>query len=172
MRLLLISCFVVCAALVAGIRYWENGGEAAIKAQAQGDEKVSSVKKTSFYERTVHIPAAKNNQYYVEAKVNSRRTKFLVDTGAVFVALRESDLQKAGVLLKESDFKHEVSTANGVTNAARIKLDEIEIDSINIGNVEAFVLPDNRLDINLLGMSFLSELSSVETRGGEMILKQ
>lgn len=158
-------------AIVAGVRLWEERKQVLIEAPASA-EQTAKAKKPRGYGRTVTIEAAANQQYYVEAKVNNRRMKFLVDTGAVFVAIRQSDLQRAGVLLDERDFTHGVSTANGHTRAARVRIDMIEVGGVLISDVDAFVLPDNQLGINLLGMSFLSQLSSVETRNGEMVLKQ
>ncbi len=171
MRLLIFASIALCVALIVGVRYWEDSDGHIIAAVSEGKNERPAKKKSS-YGRTVTIPAANNHQYYVEAKVNNRRTRFLVDTGAVYVALRESDLQRAGILLNQNDFSHGVSTANGKTRAALVSIDEIEIDGVLVNDVDAFVLSDDRLDINLLGMSFLSELSSVETRNGEMILKQ
>ena len=96
----------------------------------------------------------------------------MIDTGAAFVALRESDLQRAGMIVRRSDFTQPISTANGQSYAARVELDEVEINGISVRNVDAFVLHDEQLDINLLGMSFLSKLSRFETRNGEMTLTQ
>ena len=47
----------------------------------------------------------------------------------------------------------------------------MEIQGILVDNVEAFILKDDQLSINLLGMSFLSRITSVEARAGHMILR-
>ncbi len=119
----------------------------------------------------VRIRADRDRQYRIDAGVNRRATHFLVDTGAALVALRESDARSAGVFINPSDFKAPITTANGQTYAARVKVDEIEIQGLRVRNVDAFVLPDEKLSINLLGMSFLSRLESVETRNDEMIMR-
>jgi aspartyl protease family protein len=64
-----------------------------------------------------------------------------------------------------------VRTANGEAMAALVTLKAIEVGPLRVVNVTAFVLADELLSVNLLGMSFLSRLESVEARGGEMILK-
>jgi aspartyl protease family protein len=64
-----------------------------------------------------------------------------------------------------------VRTANGETKAAMVDIDVIEIDGIRVENVRAFILPDEQLAMNLLGMSFLSQLESVEQKNGELVLK-
>ena len=121
--------------------------------------------------REVRIPAARDHHFYVEADVNRRAAHFLVDTGASFVALRDSDAREAGIYTSRTDYTYPVRTANGETNAAFVTLDELEIGGIRVQGVKAFVLPDEQLSINLLGMSFLSRLESVEARSGEMVLK-
>jgi aspartyl protease family protein len=119
----------------------------------------------------VRIAANPDMQYYVTAAVNNAPASFLVDTGAGLVALRESDARKAGVYTSREDFTQPVRTANGETKAALVKLREIEIGGILVRDVDAFVLADDQLGVNLLGMSFLSRLESVEARGDELVIR-
>lgn len=119
----------------------------------------------------VRLAAGANHQFFVTAAVNGRPSSFLVDTGASFVALRDSDARAANLYVSWADYKHPVRTANGETKAALIEIDVIEIDKIRVENVQAFILPDDQLGMNLLGMSFLSKLESVEARGRELVLR-
>ena len=119
----------------------------------------------------VRIKAALDSQFYVQAAVNRRTSRFLVDTGATYVALRESDARDAGIYTSQADYSYPVKTANGETRAAFVTLDEIEINGLRVEDVKAFVLRDEQLAVNLLGMSFLSQLESVEARRGEMVLR-
>lgn len=127
--------------------------------------------KTAYYGREVRLPAGPNHQYFVTAAVNQRPASFLVDTGASYVALRDSDARAANIYVSWSDYTQAVRTANGETKAALIEIDVIEIDGIRVEHVKAFILPDDQLAMNLLGMSFLSKLESVEQRNGELVLK-
>jgi aspartyl protease family protein len=119
----------------------------------------------------VKIAASRDHQYYVTAAVNSAPASFLVDTGASYVALRDSDARRAGIFANYADFNSPVRTANGETKAALVEIRLIEIDGIRVENVKAFILADDQLSVNLLGMSFLSKLESVEARGGELVLR-
>lgn len=119
----------------------------------------------------VRLSAGANHQFFVTAAVNGRPSSFLVDTGASFVALRDSEARAANIYVSWADYKHPVRTANGETKAAMVELDVIEIDKIRVENVQAFILPDDQLAMNLLGMSFLSKLESVEARGRELVLR-
>ncbi len=121
--------------------------------------------------REVRLVAGANHQFFVTAAVNGRPSSFLIDTGASFVALRDSEARAANIYVSWADYKHPVRTANGETRAAMIEVDVIEIGDIRVENVTAFILPDDQLAMNLLGMSFLSQLESVEARGRELVLK-
>ncbi len=147
----------------------ESEGAAVIAAAASAFP--APARRSAFYGREVRLPAGANHQYYVTAAVNERPASFLVDTGASYVAMRDSDARAADIYVSWADYKHPVRTANGETKAAVIDIDVIEIDGIRVENVKAFILPDDQLGVNLLGMSFLSRLESVEQRGGELVLK-
>ena len=55
---------------------------------------------------------------------------------------------------------------------ARAKLDRIEIGGITVYDVQALVLPDDALGVNLLGVSFLSRLKRYEYANGRLVLEQ
>ena len=95
--------------------------------------------------------------------------RFLVDTGASTVALPRSDARRLGFDVDALRFTVPVSTANGQTFAASVRLNSIEIGDIIIPDVQALVMPD-RADTPLLGMSFLRRLSSFEVSGNQLIL--
>lgn len=182
MRAELAAAAIVIVAAVSGVHYWESysaraasGAEPAAAGAYTTTRRISSERTTSYRSRLgldeVRIPAAGDHQYYVTAAVNNAPSSFLVDTGASYVALRESDAERAGVYTAWSDFDYPVRTANGETRAALVTLRVIEINDIRVENVKAFILPDDQLGVNLLGMSFLSRIKSVEASNGELILR-
>ncbi len=123
------------------------------------------------WSHTVRISSSRDHQFYINANVNQRSAHFLIDTGASYVALRDSDAREAGIYTAWTDYNYPVRTANGETKAALVTIDEIQIDGIRVEGVKAFILPDDQLSINLLGMSFLSRIESVEARANEMLLR-
>ncbi|MEQ1930098.1 MAG: TIGR02281 family clan AA aspartic protease [Parvularculaceae bacterium] len=170
---------LVVVSTVLGVRYWETrtalpagsvGQEEAVLAAA-GPTLAPASPYAAGYGEEVKIAASTDHQYYVTAAVNAAPASFLIDTGASYVALRDSDARRAGIYTTHSDFRHPVRTANGETKAALIDIREIEIDGIRVESVKAFVLADDQLSVNLLGMSFLSKLESVEARGGQLVLR-
>ena len=96
----------------------------------------------------------------------------LVDTGASLVAISREDARRIGINPAPSDFRATVSTANGSVQVAPVLLKEIKVGDLSVRDVRAAVFPDDRLEVGLLGMSFLSKLSHFEVAGGRLVLKQ
>ncbi len=179
MRSEIIIAGAIIAAAIVGVRFIEAKDPAPVSAdhlQAAAASPAPSVASSSFtaqsgWRAEVKIAAARDSQFYVEADVNRRPAQFLVDTGASYVALRDSDARDAGIFTTWADYSYPVRTANGETKAAFVTLSEMEIGEIRVRDVKAFILPDDQLSVNLLGMSFLSRLESVEARSGELLLR-
>jgi aspartyl protease family protein len=121
---------------------------------------------------SVVIPPDARGHFVVDARVNGRHMKFILDTGASVVALRASDAAGLGMHPVARDFTVEVRTANGSTRAAPVQLNMVEISGLNLHNVAAIVSPDEQLGENLLGLSFLSRLRRYEFSNGKMVLEQ
>ncbi|MFQ5562056.1 MAG: TIGR02281 family clan AA aspartic protease [Parvularculaceae bacterium] len=176
MRAETFLAIAVVAGTALAVRIWERTNDhpaavEAVAAYAPGAYEAREANTHGHRNREVRIAAAHDHQFYVVAGVNRRSAEFLVDTGASFVALRDTDARAAGVFTIPADYTVPIRTANGETKAALVTLDEVEIDGIVVRGVKAFVLPDEQLSVNLLGMSFLSRLESVEARAGELVLR-
>jgi len=113
---------------------------------------------------------ARDGHFYVDADVNGARIRFLVDTGATYVALSPDDARSAGLRVFDSDYTGQSSTANGVTRVAPVTLRQIELDQLQLFDVRAVVL-EKPMPVSLLGMSFLSRLQGYETRNDELVLR-
>jgi aspartyl protease family protein len=113
---------------------------------------------------------ASDGHFYVDADVNGARIRFLVDTGATFIALSPDDARSAGLRVFESDYTARTTTANGVTRVAPVTLRQIEVDQLQLFDVRAVVL-EQPMPVSLLGMSFLSRLQGYETRSDELVLR-
>jgi aspartyl protease family protein len=122
--------------------------------------------------RSVEIAADTNGHYRADFRLNGRSVEALVDTGATLVAINQSTARRLGISLSQSDFKHEVRTANGSTRAAAAMIDSVEIGRIHIKDVQAVVLDNDALHGTLVGMSFLKRLSGYKVEYGELVLEQ
>ncbi|MCR4266364.1 TIGR02281 family clan AA aspartic protease [Nitratireductor sp. ZSWI3] len=122
--------------------------------------------------RKVRIAADARGHYMGRFKLNGREVSALVDTGATFIAINSSLARRIGLQLAPNDFKYEVSTANGKTRAAAVRIGTLQIGRIHVEDVEAAVLDDRALDGVLIGMSFLKRLSRYHVEGGALVLEQ
>ena len=112
-----------------------------------------------------------DGHFTASAEVNGSRVRFLIDTGASDVVLTKVDARNAGIDVDELDYTMPVSTANGMTMVAPVRLKSIRVGSITVHDVRADVA-GNGLDFSLLGMSYLRRLSSYEVSHRTLILKQ
>ena len=117
------------------------------------------------------IKGGQNGHYVIDASINSQRITVLVDTGATVVALSYEDAERVGLHPHSLTYDVPVATANGAAKAARAKLSKVEIDNVRVDDVDALVMPQGALEGTLLGMSFLSRLSSFKSENGTLTLK-
>lgn len=134
--------------------------------------KVASSRNKNTGGRSVIIARNSSGQYNTTARMNGRRVRVLVDTGASSVAINRSTARRLGINVSDSDFIHKASTANGTALFARAKIDSIRIGGIVMDNVDTAILSDNALSGTLLGMAFLDRLSKVQVENGELKLTQ
>ena len=120
---------------------------------------------------SVTLVADPLGHFYVEPIVNGTRLRMMVDTGASLVVLSRDDARLIGINPAPAEFRAKVSTANGPVLVAPIVLKEITIGALSVRDVPAAVFPDNKLQMGLLGMSFLAKLSHFEVAGGRLVLK-
>jgi len=111
-----------------------------------------------------------DGHFWAEAKVNGRRVRFLVDTGATTVALTAEDALRLGLRASDMDFRHPVSTAAGKTKAALVELDYVSVAGAKVEKVQALVMEEG-LETSLLGMSYLGRLSRFEATRDSLILR-
>ena len=64
------------------------------------------------------LKAGQNGHFFVQAEINGRTMKVLVDTGASAVALSYEDARDIGLRPGSLEFNVPVSTANGIAKAA------------------------------------------------------
>jgi aspartyl protease family protein len=112
-----------------------------------------------------------DGHFTASAVVEGARVRFLVDTGASEVVLTRADARRVGIDVDNLSYSAAVSTANGVTMVAPIRLHSIRLGTIEVNGVNAAVAGDG-LDFSLLGMSYLRRLSSWQVSNRTLILKE
>lgn len=122
--------------------------------------------------RSVEIKADERGHYRADFRLNGRSVDALIDTGATLIAINRATARRLGINLAQSDFVHEVKTANGNARAAAAMIETVEIGRIHVRDVQAVVLDDEALQGTLVGMSFLNRLSGYKVEYGELVLEQ
>lgn len=115
---------------------------------------------------------SRDGHFHADAEINGRSVSVMVDTGATMVALTHEDAERAGIRVRDTDFTHRVSTANGTARIAPVMIDRVTIGAITVRNVRGAVSEPGRLSQTLLGMTFLGRLSRAEIRSGVLLLEE
>ena len=117
------------------------------------------------------LKANGQGHFITKAEINGRTVLVMIDTGATAVALSYEDARDAGLRPGSLDFNVPVGTANGITQAARVLLDRVEVEGVRVRDVEGLVLPEGAMRGSLLGMSYLIRLRSFKVEDGVLTLK-
>lgn len=104
------------------------------------------------------------NQYIATAKINDKRIRVLVDTGANAVAMSSRDARRLGIDY-QSGMPTRVKTASGITAAYTVKLRVVEVGGIKANHIDGFVIEGGFPEQVLLGMSYLEHVDLREESG-------
>lgn len=120
----------------------------------------------------VTLLAGEGGHYRTSIVVNGRSMQAVVDTGASMVALTYEDARALGLANSSDRFDLGVQTANGVVGFKPVRLNSVRVGGIVLHDVRGTVAPQGALGTNLLGMSFLGRLRSVQSSGGRLVLEK
>jgi aspartyl protease family protein len=108
-----------------------------------------------------------DGHFWVDAKLNGRDVKFLVDSGATTTTIGRQTAKNAGVEVSERRDQY-VRTGNGIVRLASGRANDLTIGGITRHDV-GLEIADND-DLNVLGMNFLSSLSRWGVEGRWLVL--
>ena len=113
------------------------------------------------------IPMAIEGHFWVNAKLNGKDVKFLVDSGATMTTVDRNTANAAhlNVSARADQF---VRTGNGVIRVSSGRADEIVIGGITRRDVGVQVADND--DLNVLGMNYLSSLSRWGVEGRWLVM--
>lgn len=107
------------------------------------------------------------NQYVVTGRINGVAVDFLIDTGAVDVAMPYGVAQTLGLTLRPGGIS---KTGNGDVRTWVARLESVDVGGLTVYGLSATVLPNMQGDQILLGMAYLRQME-LSLRGGEMTLR-
>jgi aspartyl protease family protein len=100
------------------------------------------------------LAAGPGGHFVTAGSINGRAVRFVVDTGATFIAMGEAEARRIGVDYARGQ-RGLVNTANGQVVSHRVSLGEVRVGDVTVYNVDAVVVPAG-MDVILLGNSFLT----------------
>lgn len=142
---------------VGGARQMLRLGEAPVSVGSRGGG------------RKIVLMADGRGHFINSGTINGQPMQYMVDTGASTVAIGRSDADRMGIKYQNGQ-PVRMSTANGVAQAWRVKLDNIRIGDVEVFGVEAVVTPQ-AMPFVLLGNSFLGEFQMTRTND-QMVLEK
>ena len=157
MGLAWLAIFAVFFGIFAFRRELSGVGQ-RLKAETTGSAIVAG--------ETVRIPISDDGHFWVDASVNGHEVRFMVDSGASVTTISSDEARAAGIAVGTK--RAIVNTANG-----RMLVAQGYAERLQVGSIERTDFPVDINDqdgLNLLGMNFLSSLSSWRVEGNYLVL--
>ncbi|HET9144713.1 MAG TPA: TIGR02281 family clan AA aspartic protease [Sphingomicrobium sp.] len=117
--------------------------------------------------RETRIPMAIDGHFWINARLNGRDVKFLVDSGATMTTVDRETAEEAGIQVSQRRDQF-VRTGNGIIRVSSGRADELSVGGIVRRDVGVQVADND--DLNVLGMNYLSTLSRWGVEGRWLIL--
>jgi aspartyl protease family protein len=115
----------------------------------------------------VRLPMAIDGHFWVDAQINGRDVKFLVDSCATMTTIGSRTAARVGVA--NSGARDQlVRTGAGVIKVSSARADSLDIGPIRRSDVALHITDDD--EINVLGMNYLSSLSRWGVEGRWLVL--
>lgn len=109
-----------------------------------------------------------DGHFWVNARINGVSRRMLIDSGATVTALSADTARASGVDTGMGLAPVVLRTANGATPAETGTVDELRVGNIVARDLKVVSAPG--LDLDVIGMNFLSELESWRVEGRTLIL--
>lgn len=118
---------------------------------------------------TVRIRQSPDGHFYATARLNGVERRMLIDSGATTTAISEATARATGVTPRRVP-PVVITTANGMVEAARGRIETVRIGSLETRDLPVVVSPAfGNLDV--IGMNFLSRLGSWRVERGTLVLE-
>jgi aspartyl protease family protein len=117
--------------------------------------------------RQIRIPMAIDGHFWVDGRLNGKRVKFLVDSGATMTTIGRDTADRTGIAVSATPDQI-VRTGNGLIKVSTGRARSLTIGSIERRDVGVHVADND--DLNVLGMNFLSSLERWGVEGRWLVL--
>ncbi|MDP1601917.1 MAG: retropepsin-like aspartic protease [Legionella sp.] len=114
------------------------------------------------------IKADKRGHYQLTGYINDKPVKFMLDTGATFVAIPEELAQELNI---EGRYPITMQTANGEVTGQLTRLEKLAFADFILYNIKAVIIPGNLDNTVLMGMNVLSQFN-LSQQDGQLVIKK
>lgn len=112
-------------------------------------------------QQEIEIPVARDGHYYLEGSVNGVPLRFMIDTGATYVAVSGKFAASAGL---PQGVKGYFSTANGTVEGRIVGEQTVEAEGFRVSGISVAVTPLGSR-VGLLGQNFLRRFEVSQSDG-------
>ncbi|QLC24169.1 TIGR02281 family clan AA aspartic protease [Parasphingopyxis algicola] len=117
----------------------------------------------------LRIRKSPDGHFWVDVRINGNEERFLIDSGATVTALSVGAATRSGVE-PGGGFPMILNTANGAISADRARAETLIVGTIRRDDMPV-VIAEEFGGTNVLGMNFLSSLSSWSVQGDWLVLE-
>ncbi|HEX9932607.1 MAG TPA: TIGR02281 family clan AA aspartic protease [Allosphingosinicella sp.] len=117
----------------------------------------------------LRVRRSPDGHFWVNAELNGQPVRFLIDSGATTTSISKDIADRAGIR-PSGGFPAMVRTANGIVAVHRGRAETIRVGTIERRDL-AVHISEAFGDMNVIGMNFLSSLSSWSVEGRTLILR-
>jgi aspartyl protease family protein len=117
----------------------------------------------------VVLSAGSGGHFFTLGQINGQSVQFLVDTGASAVSISADQAQRIGLKFQNGQ-PVQMSTANGIVPAWRLRLESVRIGDVMVYDVDS-VVSAGSMPFVLLGNSFLSRFQMTRNND-QMVLEK
>ncbi len=117
----------------------------------------------------VRIAMSPDGHFWATARVDGTERRMLIDSGATVTALSSATAAAAGIDRGGSLLPIMIRTANGTVQAETGSVAKLSLGGIEARTLRVVISPS--LDVDILGMNFLSQLQSWRVEGRTLILQ-
>jgi len=118
----------------------------------------------------VRISAAQDGHFYVDARINGKPVRLLVDTGATSTVLSQPAARAAGIDPGGLSYNIQVRTANGIVRAAVVLLDSFAIGNATLRNERVLVTERTGREMSVMGVRTLNRFNGYSVRNGVLTI--
>ena len=147
----------------------EESGKRRVLRIGEAPVKLTSIATKGQGSRIV-LTAGTGGHFTTPGQINGKAVQFMVDTGATSIAMSALDADRAGISYTSGQ-PATITTANGMVQGYRIKLNSVRVNDVEIYDVDAVVTP-LAMPYMLLGNSFLTRFQMLRENDQLTLVKR